>query len=186
MKELESKIKDLKEKGFSYNKIKSELNCSKSTISYHLGNDQKLKAKNRVKKYRSNPNSVLSEKIYRFRWRSDKNVMSKIRDFQRRDNSLEKGSLLSTQPKIFTIEDFLLKIGDEHKCYLSGEPINIYNPIEYSIDHIIPASKNGDNSIENAGLISLTINKMKDNLTVEEFINKCIQILKYNGYKVTK
>ena len=186
MKEIEKKIKELREKGLSYNQIKSELNCSKSTISYYLGNDQKLKAKKRLQKNRAKPESVLSQKIYRFRWTNNKNVMSKVRDFQRRDNSLESGSLLSKQPKIFTIEEFLSKIENEHKCYLSGEPIDIYNPREYSIDHIIPVSKNGDNSIENAGLMSLSVNKMKDDLTVEEFINKCIQILKYNGYKITK
>ena len=112
--------------------------------------------------------------------------MSKIRDFQRRDNSLHQTCLQSKQETNFTIEDFIIKIGDNHKCYLSGEPIDIYNSKEYSIDHIIPSSKNGDNSLENAGLISTEINKMKDCLSVEEFIRKCIQILEYNGYSVTK
>lgn len=35
MKELEEKIIELREKGFSFKKIKSELNCALSTIQYH-------------------------------------------------------------------------------------------------------------------------------------------------------
>lgn len=35
MKELEKKIIELRKKGFSYKKIKSELNCALSTIQYH-------------------------------------------------------------------------------------------------------------------------------------------------------
>lgn len=186
MKNLKDKIKELREMGYSYNQIKKELNCSKSTVVYHLGEDQKLKALKRCQKRRSLPKNTIKEKVYRFNWSRNKGVMSKIRDFQRRDNSLDMGDLLPKQIINFTWEDFLLKIGNEHKCYLSGEPINIYNSKEYSIDHIIPASKNGDNSLENAGLISQIVNRMKNNLTVDEFIKKCIQIIEYNGYKVIK
>jgi 5-methylcytosine-specific restriction endonuclease McrA len=105
-----------------------------------------------------------------------------VRDFQRRD-----GSKLSSMREInFSFDDFLLKIGDEPKCYLSGEPINLYETKSYSIDHITPASKGGENKIENAGLISSSINKMKSDITVEEFLEKCIQVLEYNGYIVSK
>ena len=49
---LKEKILDLAEQGWSYNMIKRRLNCSKSTISYHLGEGQKDKARARVRKQR--------------------------------------------------------------------------------------------------------------------------------------
>jgi 5-methylcytosine-specific restriction endonuclease McrA len=184
MTELGNKILELKKDGYSYNKIMKELNCSKSTISYYLGNNQKEKALKRNKKTSSKPEFVLQKKLYVFRYRDNlgKRVLSKVRDFQRRDSS----KLSSMQEINFSFDDFLLKIGDEPKCYLSGEPINLYETKSYSIDHITPASKGGENTIENAGLISSSINKMKSDITVEEFLEKCIQVLEYNGYIVSK
>ena len=49
---LKEKILALKEKGLNYDQIKRRLNCSKSTISYHLGDGQKDKAYARVRKQR--------------------------------------------------------------------------------------------------------------------------------------
>jgi len=185
MTELGNRIIELKKEGYSYNKIMKELNCSKSTISYYLGNDQKQKALKRNKKTSSKPEFVLQKKLYTFRYKDNlgKRVLSKVRDFQRREGS--KNTI--TKPELnFSIDDFLLKIGNEPKCYLSGEIINLYETKLYSIDHIIPATKGGENTIENAGLISSSINKMKSDITVEEFLEKCIQVLKFNGYVVTK
>jgi transposase len=42
----------LYEQGLSYNQIKEELGCSKSTISYHVGKGQKEKTMNRQKQSR--------------------------------------------------------------------------------------------------------------------------------------
>jgi hypothetical protein len=162
-----------------------ELNCSKSTISYYLGDNQKEKTKKRSIKIKSKPEFVLQKKLYAFRYRDNlgKRVLSKVRDFQRREGS----KISITKPELtFNIEDFLLKIGNEPKCYLSGEPINLYETKSYCIDHIIPATKGGENTLENAGLISSTLNKMKSDISVEELLEKCIQVLEYNGYVVTK
>jgi predicted transcriptional regulator len=187
MKELGIKIHELKEKGYTYDGIHKELSCSKSTVSYYLGQDQKLKSKLRLQKRRSKPESVLIEKIYRFRWRDNKKVMGKIRDFQRRDPLINnRHKLINQQEKNFTVDEFLKKIGNNPKCYLSGEPIDLYNPESYSLDHIIPSSKDGNNTLDNAELISFSVNKMKDNLSITEFLEKCVQILKYNGYEVIK
>lgn len=182
MTELGTKIIELKENGYSYNKIMKELNCSKSTISYYLGNNQKEKALKRNKKTSSKPEFVLQKKLYVFRYRENKKITNKVRDFQRREGS----KLFSKQEFNFSIDEFLEKIGDVPKCYLSGEKIDLYETKSYSIDHIIPATKGGDNTLENAGLLSTSINKMKSDITVEEFLEKCIQVLEYNGYVVTK
>ena len=162
-----------------------ELSCSKSTISYYLGDNQKEKTKNRNKKTKSKPEFVLQKKLYAFRYRDNlgKKVLSKVRDFQRREGSKIK----ITKPELnFNIEDFLLKIGDNPKCYLSGELINLYETKTYCIDHIVPATKGGENTLENAGLISSTLNKMKSDISVDELLEKCIQVLEYNGYIINK
>ena len=86
----------------------------------------------------------------------------------------------------YITDDFLKKIGNKPKCYLSGELIDLYETKSYSIDHIKPSSKGGENTLDNAGLISSSINKMKSDITIEEFLEKCIQVLEYNGYKVSK
>ena len=49
---LKEDILDLAKKGLSYRQIQKELGCSKSTISYHLGDGQKDKAYARVRKQR--------------------------------------------------------------------------------------------------------------------------------------
>ena len=49
---LKEDILDLAKKGLSYRQIQKELGCSKSTISYHLGDGQKDKARARVRKQR--------------------------------------------------------------------------------------------------------------------------------------
>ena len=49
---LREDILDLAKKGLSYRQIQKELGCSKSTISYHLGEGQKEKSRARVRKQR--------------------------------------------------------------------------------------------------------------------------------------
>ncbi len=49
---LKEKIIALAEQGLNYDQIKRRLNCSKSTISYHLGEGQKEKSRARVRKQR--------------------------------------------------------------------------------------------------------------------------------------
>ena len=120
--------------------------------------------------------------MFRYRDNVGKRVLGKVRDFQRREGS----KLSSTQKINFSFDDFLNKIGNDPKCYLSGEPIDLYETKSYSIDHILPSSKGGENTINNAGLICSSINKMKSDITVEEFLEKCIQVLEYNGYNVSK
>lgn len=76
----------------------------------------------------------------------------------------------------FTIRDFIQKIGPNPKCYLTGLPIDIKDIYSYELDHIIPRSKNGPNTLENCGLASKIANRMKSNIILEEFISICNQI----------
>tara|TARA_Y100000590_G_scaffold260366_1_gene292425 strand:+ start:379 stop:612 length:234 start_codon:yes stop_codon:yes gene_type:complete len=53
-KNLGGRIKKLSKEGLSYRQIEKKLQCSKSTIAYHLSTEQRNKAKARLKKQRTN------------------------------------------------------------------------------------------------------------------------------------
>lgn len=81
--------------------------------------------------------------------------------------------------RLFTVQQLLDKIGPNPKCYLTGASIDLLDTSSYSLDHIIPRSKGGDNSLENCGLCLRHINTMKSDLTVEEFYDSCLKVLEY-------
>lgn len=178
---MKEEILKLREEGKTYNEIKSILGCSKSTISYYCGNNQKEKTRNRTNIRRENK---LLTKLERFKARKNKNNLESIRKFQKRDNSV-KGRVDKNIDKTFTWVDVIKKIGDNPICYLSGQEIDL-NKGEYELDHIIPVSKNGANSLENLGVLHTIVNRMKSDLTPDELIEWCIKILTYNGYVITK
>lgn len=54
------KIKWMNKMGYSYTMIEARLQCSKGTISYHLGNGQKAKYLRRQRKAKRNNRSINS------------------------------------------------------------------------------------------------------------------------------
>ena len=62
----------------------------------------------------------------------------------------------------------------------------IYYKLYYNLDHIIPASRGGDNSLNNLGITHKVANTMKSDLTPEELIEWCKKILEFNNYKIEK
>lgn len=180
---MKNEILKLREEGKTYNEIKKILNCSKSTISYYCGNGQKEKVRNRTKKRRKN---ILIAKLERFKYRKFISLREGIRKFNKRDNNFD--SYFNINKNIiptFNTDDVINKFGIDTYCYLSGEKINLFVD-NYHLDHKIPASRNGDNSLENLGITHETVNKMKSDLTPDELIEWCIKILKFNGYKIEK
>ncbi len=189
---MKEKILELRKEGKTYNQIVELLGCSKSTVSYHCGEGQKEKNKKRCNKRREN---ILLAKVERFKYRQNndteipikedknkKDVVESIRKFQKRDNSA-KGRVDKNVETSFNWEDVLNKFSENTVCYLSGEKINLYEN-NYQLDHIIPASKNGNNNLDNLGILHKIVNRMKSDLTPEELIEWCIKILKYNGYEI--
>lgn len=180
MEKLSEAIIRLRNEEKTYNEIADELGCSKSTISYHLGEGQKEKNKERQEKRRKK--IPFAQKIEGFKAR--KGIRNKAHHFQIRNNSedkLSKFSKMSESNLEFTYHDVLAKIGKNPTCYISGDSIDLSEPSTYHFDHIIPSSKGGDNSLENLGIATKQANSMKHDLTLEEFLNKCEQILKYHG-----
>ena len=74
----------------------------------------------------------------------------KKRDF------LRFGELSSNQN--FSIEELRKKLGDNPICYLTGEPIDLLERDEYTLDHIIPRAKGGKNTLDNLGILKREIN----------------------------
>lgn len=163
---LKDKILELKEKGYSYQQIQKNLGCSKSTISYHLGFNQKERAYDRVKKQRKlNPWLHKTEKFLQ-EYEGKKITYNQRGDFNRKK-----------------LKDYLSTI---NKCYLSGRPIDINDFNTYEFDHILPRALGGESSFENLGVARPEVNRAKNNLTVDEFIRLCQDVLINFGYKVTK
>lgn len=172
---MKEQILKLRSEGNTYKQICELLDCDKSTVSYHCGKGVKIK--HQLSQQKRRKDKVLDVKLERFKKRD---LSEKCRGFQRR-----KGSILIPREEYnFTIDDVLNKIAPI--CYLSGESIDLQNGKSYHLDHIIPVAKGGKNFLDNVGILSACVNRMKSDLTVEEFIDKCIQILKYQGYEIRK
>lgn len=167
---MKNKILKLREQGKSYREIKALLGCSKATISYHCGEGQKAKNNARSKRYKSK--NYLIAKVDAW---SRPRIAIQTRDFiNMKKNNRHK----------FTHQDVLKKFGMETVCYLSGVEIHLLANKKYHFDHIVPASRGGDSSINNLGILHRTVNKMKHNLTNTEFLRWCKKILIHNGYEV--
>jgi CRISPR/Cas system Type II protein with McrA/HNH and RuvC-like nuclease domain len=158
-------IKKLRSEGKSYNQIKEILNCSKSTISYHLGDNQKEKAYERNKKQRKlNPWLKKSENFV---------IKYESGDITNSKNYFDRKKL----------KEYLDSVD---KCYLTGREVDTTDTKTYHFDHIIPLSKGGDSSFENLGITTPEANMSKTNMTVEEFIDLCKDVLINFGYDVIK
>ena len=71
-------------------------------------------------------------------------------------------------------------------CYLTGRPIDLLKPKSYHCDHIIPVSKGGLASLDNLALACKDANIAKGNLSIDDFISLCKEILIHHGYNVYK
>ncbi len=189
-KVTKTQVLALREMGLSYSEIASELGCSKSTICYHLKEDQKEKVLNRTRESRRT--KVLEWKLMRFKQRTAKErkrhsiKQKKFRDIiseKRYDFMKRAGNHESTD---FSIEEAIKMVEDHPFCYLTGEPIDIYDGKQYAFDHKVPASRGGDNSLNNLGLCLIKANMSKTDMTLEEYLSLCQKVLSHHGYTVTK
>src|ERR1700676_3529763 len=126
---MNEKILKLRQEGKTYKEISKELNCSLATVSYHLGEGQKEKAKQRA--YKNRDKNSLYQKMGHFH--CNNKSKSSLQDRVKKFRTHKKYS--------FSLKDFLKKYQNELNnliCYLTGDKINLNNPSSYSFDHKIP------------------------------------------------
>jgi 5-methylcytosine-specific restriction endonuclease McrA len=172
---LKQQITELHKEGLNYNQIQEKLQCSKGTISYHLGDGQKAKTLERTKKLRGeDPSYKKVNEFSNLTYRDRHSGNSRTRLFQ--DPLSNKSSDLKAE-RSFTFKDVLLK-GD--KCYLTGRDLDFSDTQSYHLDHIIPRSKGGSLTLDNCGLTCSQANYAKGNMMLEEFFKLCIDVVKHN------
>lgn len=184
---MKDKILELRAEGKTYNEICEILGCSKSTVSYHCGEGQKEKQRRRMQKSRKD--NVMLRKTESFKRPSA--------SFRKRRPETETDSKTLLRYKVnafkdkrrsdgesFTYHDVQDVFGEVTRCYLTGREIDLREPKTYQFDHIVPASRGGDNSLTNLGIACSEANRAKSDMTVDEFVALCKDVLEYHGYVV--
>jgi 5-methylcytosine-specific restriction endonuclease McrA len=175
-KELEQQVKDLRLQNFTYRQIAGKVGCSLGVIGSILdgthiayGTKEKKPPKKYVYVHNATPTvkRIISLRLGNFRGR------------QKDGSTGRKNSYLSTQA-------VLDKIGSNPICYLSGRSLDLNDRKSFALDHIIPATKGGDNSLDNLDIVHSDVNKAKNNLLNEEFIQLCLDVVTHNGYDCIK
>jgi len=72
--------------------------------------------------------------------------------------------------------------GHDGKCYLTGRAIDINDPASFSFDHKIPVSRSGTNTLDNLGITCKQANQAKSDLTIDEFIQLCGDVIINFGF----
>jgi HNH endonuclease len=189
---IKEKILELRSKGYNYNQIKKEIGCSKGTISYHCGEGQKEKTRFRTTKRRGNP---LVGKIQFFCEKSkptgylqkistitDKAISKKLNGKVMRFSCSKKGEYNT----MFKVKDLVEKIGDDPTCYLTGRKIDLNHSRSYNLDHVVPKSRGGDDSLGNCQIACREANFAKGDLSYDEFIQLCKEVLEHHENKLSK
>ena len=167
-------------------KTSEEFNSTTSTINrlliykkelLELSNEEYLKIKNGKKRFRSD------EYMKKFRLKHNPKNRRKKNPFliiSRYANSNYKlvchrtkgmNNLILDESAILKPID-LWRIAKKQKCKCALSDLKL-NSETVSVDHIIPISKGGKNSIDNVRLVDGRINKMRNDMNDEEFFKLC-------------
>lgn len=165
---MKEKILKLRNEGKTYNEIKSILGCSKGTISYHCGEGQVEKTKQRYERYKKTSQGALNKKINRV-------FKRKIHDNLKYKSYCKNGNFIYSKDGQ---KEFIDKCVSNPICYLTGVHIDLGDSKSYELDHIIPLGRGGTNSFDNLGLCIRDANRVKADLLVGELYDICEKILK--------
>lgn len=191
---LKLKILELRKQGYSYNKIKDVLGCSKGTIAFHCGEGQKEKSNLRKRKKRdvspvvkkienfySNSRKKINEHE-RMKIITDKTIRLKLRSkllsfFKKTKRRINNKRKYEGYKSMFTVDQLIEKIGENPICYLTGVPIDLNKSRSYHLDHIVPKSRGGDDSLDNCQIACRIANQAKGDMLLEEFIDLCKKVI---------
>lgn len=165
---LRDQIIELKSQGLSVKSIAEKLGCTKTNIYYHItpGERERVLVFQRIQRKR---NHVILEKRMRQRY---ENVIKRFRGRKEEPNT------------VCSYAEFL-KLSKSKVCNISGRPVDILSP-DCHVDHLIPVSKGGNHSIDNLQLVCKEANMAKYDLSMEELLLLCTDILCHNGFTVKK
>lgn len=68
----------------------------------------------------------------------------------------------------------------DFKCYLTGTKLT---PSTASLDHKHPVSKGGEHTIDNVCIVHEDVNRAKNSMTEDEFIDMCRAVVQQHGDK---
>lgn len=76
-------------------------------------------------------------------------------------------------------QPFLVKLIEKqgYRCAISGVELT---PELASLDHIVPVSKGGEHAVDNVIWVHAEINRMKGQLSMDEFVSFCSKVVQYN------
>jgi len=163
------------------------LGVLKALLVTIVGKDKKRKKNDRQNRRRSD--NCLIKKIENFKNRKYKHITYRLKNREWRDILQIKIRGFSMNRKTkrvkqkFSLQDLIDKIGDNPTCYLTGRPIDLTDGRSYHLDHIVPISNGGDNSLDNCNIACKEANQAKHNLSKDEFIKLCEEIILHSKSK---
>lgn len=184
---MKDKILKLRAQGQSYRDIVKTVGCSKATVSYYCSRNEKenVSRRNRDRR-RIDPLFQKVDNFKQTRMPSGFKIIS----------NKHPHSVLSLRLKMFKIHrlmhhvkftrnDVVAKFSEHPVCYLTGRKLNFNVPSTYALDHRIPRSRGGDNSLENLEVCCQEANSIKGTFLIPEMLGLCKEILIHHGYQVT-
>lgn len=184
-------ILELRNKGYTYDQIVNELHCSKGTVSYYCGTDQKNKTlyRNERIRYSNLLRYLIGKKVSSFKIEGEikqsKNIYKVSYKLRVRIKCLQFCNVQKIKDLTMTPEDILKRLVSNPNCELTGRPLDIQNTHSWHLDHIIPRSKGGSNTLDNCQIVCRQANVAKSNLLPEEFLQLCNDVIKHQNLKQT-
>lgn len=189
---LRERILELKEQGLSYGQIQARMGCSKGTISYHCGAGQKGKVRERTKKRRLCP---LRTKMEAFKYSKKKELQDPFVEVFRPKNHCLRDKLIhfariGTKANrmgyrfMFKLKDLIKKIGSDPRCYWTGRKIDLSSRRSYHLDHLVPRSRGGDNSLDNCVLACREANQGKGDGLGGEYVQTSCEVAVHRGKEI--
>lgn len=66
----------------------------------------------------------------------------------------------------------------DYRCFFTGRKLS---PDVASVDHMLPISRGGTNTIDNVCVVHADVNRAKGTLTVSEFVELCREVVEHTS-----